>query len=146
METREWTCPLSERNRLRNGLQKCENPRKKFIITSLNYNNATRRGQQRVERKCTTPRCILAQHYTLRVLGTTRAEGAQAVRAGRGTSGYDRGDGTGFGEVRRNYNKIKRSSFFCGDYVKTDFYSVTVEDYHSLTLIMRSMSNWCILL
>ena len=31
-------------------------------------------------RKRTTPRCILAQHYTRRVLGTTQAEGAQAVR------------------------------------------------------------------
>ena len=58
-------------------------------------------------RKRTTPRCILAQHYTRRVLGTTRAEGAQAVTSGAEAlvlnpimisifCGSDRGDGTGF--------------------------------------------------
>ena len=67
----------------------------------LNYNNSTKlyvawaarikthdvasnaSGLKR-ERKRTTPRCILAQHYTRRVLGTTRAEGAHAVWYERG--------------------------------------------------------------
>ena len=82
---------------VKNWPQKMRKTVKKRIITETirlldsAYQNTRRGGQQRVgfmpARKRTTPRCILAQHYTRRVLGTTRAEGAQAVRYERGWSG-----------------------------------------------------------
>ena len=83
------------------------------------------------EQKRTTPRCILAQpwaQHSRRVLGTTRAEGDQAVMGGAEAlapnpimieaiaskiqyfCGSDRGDRTGLGEVRgRGFTGVRDS-------------------------------------
>ena len=108
METRGWPSYTFGRNRLRNGLKKREkqpcylgdrgSKHTKLYVTIKTTSPGHRVSKQTTwpatrpsgftrTRKRTTPRCILAQHFTRRVLGTTRAEGAQAaVRYERGWS------------------------------------------------------------